>query len=120
MVTGQEMSSDLSIASRLASLKSDHIPQAPVRSTATPGPATPARLVLRRSAASTIAFGSAAAPGPDHGCVAVGRDRDAGPRRQDPADGGIVPQHPLRAAIVCRNSGAVAAWSCEWTATWSA
>ncbi len=32
-VTGQEMTSDLSIAERLAALKSDHIPGAPVRST---------------------------------------------------------------------------------------
>ncbi len=37
IVTGQEMSSDLSIASRFAWLKSDHIPEAPVRLTATPG-----------------------------------------------------------------------------------
>ena len=32
-VTGQEMTSDLSIAERLAALKSDHMPGAPVRST---------------------------------------------------------------------------------------
>ena len=36
-------------------------------------------------------------PGPDHGRMAVGRDRDARPRRRDPADGGIAPQHSLRA-----------------------
>ena len=34
-VTGQEMTSDLSIAERLAALKSDHIPAAPVRLTTT-------------------------------------------------------------------------------------
>ena len=64
MVTGQEMNSDLSIASRFAWLKSDHIPGAPVRLTATPGPANSASLTLSRSAASTIVFGSAAAPAP--------------------------------------------------------
>ena len=41
-VTGQEISSDFSIASRLASLKSDHIPAAPVRFDFDPGvPAAP-------------------------------------------------------------------------------
>ena len=36
IVTGQEMTSLLSIAERLASLKSDHIPDAPVSETCTP------------------------------------------------------------------------------------
>ena len=44
-VTGQEMSSDFSIASRLASLKSDHIPDGAGQvDLATPGAATPASL----------------------------------------------------------------------------
>ncbi len=45
-VTGQEISSDFSIASRLASLKSDHMPAAPVRLASTPGAATPASFGL--------------------------------------------------------------------------
>ena len=41
-VTGQEITSDLSIALLLASLKSDHIPEAPVRCTWTPPRPSPA------------------------------------------------------------------------------
>ena len=37
-VTGQENSSDFIIAVRLASLKSDHMPAAPVSETCTPSP----------------------------------------------------------------------------------
>ncbi len=60
IVTGQEMTSLLSIAERLASLKSDHIPDAPVSETCTP--AAPFSSVLRSSAARTISFGLPAAP----------------------------------------------------------
>ncbi len=60
-VTGQEKSSDFSIASLLASLKSDHMPAAPVRLASTPGAATPATSDFSSPAAATIAFGSLAA-----------------------------------------------------------
>ena len=40
-VTGQESSSDFIIALLLASLKSDHMPGAPVRLTLTPSPERP-------------------------------------------------------------------------------
>ncbi len=61
-VTGQEMTSDFIIAVRLAALKSDHIPEAPVRSTRTPAEERPASLVLSESAALTIPLELLAAP----------------------------------------------------------
>ena len=61
-VTGQEITSDFSIAERFAALKSDHIPEAPVRCTCTPPLDSAASGPLRRLAAATIAFESRAAP----------------------------------------------------------
>ncbi len=61
-VTGQEMTSDFSIAERLAALKSDHIPAAPVRLTTTAPAESLWRAPLRLSAAATISFGFLAAP----------------------------------------------------------
>ncbi len=60
IVTDQEMTSLLSIAERLAQLKSDHIPDAPVSDTCTPS--APCSCVLRSSAARTISLGFTAAP----------------------------------------------------------
>ena len=62
IVTGQERSSDFSIALRLAVLKSLHIPEAPVSETGTA--AVPASLSfdLSVSAAATIVVGSPLAP----------------------------------------------------------
>jgi hypothetical protein len=61
-VTGQEMSSDFSIAVLLASLKSDHMPDAPVSETCTPSAGRSASSCLRSSAARTIVLESPAAP----------------------------------------------------------
>ena len=61
-VTGHEITSDFSIAERLAALKSDHIPDAPVRCTCTPASDSAESLPFKRSAATTIAFASRAAP----------------------------------------------------------
>ncbi len=61
-VTGQEMTSDLSIAERLAALKSDHIPAAPVRFTCTVPCESLFRVPFKLSAAATISLGSRAAP----------------------------------------------------------
>ena len=61
-VTGQEMTSDLSIADRLAALKSDHIPAAPVRLTTTALVESPWRVPFSLSAAATISLGFLAAP----------------------------------------------------------
>ncbi len=61
-VTGHEMSSDLSIADLLASLKSDHMPGAPVRLTSTPSAPRSASGPLRSSAARTMSLGFSAAP----------------------------------------------------------
>ena len=47
---------------RLAALKSDHIPEAPVRLTETSGVASPCSLPFSLSAAATIAVGSLFAP----------------------------------------------------------
>ena len=61
-VTGQEITSERSIALLLAALKSDHIPDAPVKWTWVPSFPSDARGPLRFSAAATIAFASLAAP----------------------------------------------------------
>src|SRR5574338_204627 len=70
IVTGHEKSSDFIIALRFAALKSDHIPEAPVRLTDTPGD--------------------------DERGPAVARDRDARPRRHDRRDEGVGTQDRLR------------------------
>ena len=62
IVTGQEKSSDFIIAVRLAALKSDHIPDAPVRLTETLPVASACSLPFSVSAAATIAVGSRCAP----------------------------------------------------------
>ena len=62
IVTGQLNSSELIIAVRLAVLKSDHIPLAPVSETCTPSPCRRCSCVLRSSAARTMVLASAAAP----------------------------------------------------------
>ena len=46
-VTGQERSSDFIIALRLATLKSDHMPEAPVRLTCTPSVAGSLQIALQ-------------------------------------------------------------------------
>ena len=61
-VTGQLMSSERIIASRLAVLKSDHIPEAPVRLTVTWSVEALPSGPFRSSAARTISIGSAADP----------------------------------------------------------
>ena len=61
-VTGQEITSERSIALLLAALKSDHIPGAPVRFTWTPSRPRAFSGAFRSSAARTIALASRAAP----------------------------------------------------------
>ena len=61
-VTGQENSSERIIAARLASLKSDHMPDAPVSATCTCSVPSAVTGPLRSSAARTIVFASALAP----------------------------------------------------------
>ena len=120
MVTGQEMNSDLSIASRFARLKSDHIAEAPVRLTATPGPAASASFGSRRSAASTIAFGSAAAPARITAVWPSGEIERRGCGGEIRPTAGSCRRIRCERATACRNSGAVATRSGEWTATCSA
>ena len=118
-VTGQESSSDLSIASRLASLKSDHMPAAPVRFASTPGAAAAASLPLSSSAAATISFGSLAA---------VARRTAVWPSREieRPGRGGTTAPTAGSAARmrsagrrVARKRGELAVSRGEWTATCS-
>ena len=61
-VTGQESSSDFIIALRLASLKSDHMPEAPVRLTCTPSAPAAFSSPFRSSAAATISVVDPFAP----------------------------------------------------------
>ncbi len=119
-VTGQEISSDFSIASRLASLKSAHMAAAPVRFASVPGPAAAAISGLRRSAAATISFGPRAAV-PTTIAVRPSAEIDA------PGRGGMTAPTAGSAAST-RSTPATVRWSRgalvpvpeEWTATWSA
>ncbi len=61
-MTGHESSSDFIMAFLFASLKSDHMPGAPVRLTLTPSLERSDNSPLRSSAACTITVGRAAAP----------------------------------------------------------
>ena len=61
-VTGQDTSSDFSIASRLASLKSDHSSEDPVGLTSTVAVDSPWSSSLRSVATRTISLVSAPAP----------------------------------------------------------
>ena len=94
-VTGQEMSSDFIIAVLLASLKSDHMPDAPVSETCTPSAGSAASSVLRSSAARTISFELAAAPA---WMTAVWPSREIGlsrPRRDDLGHARVGLERPL-------------------------
>jgi hypothetical protein len=116
-VTGQEMTSDLSIASLLASLKSDHMPAAPVRWACTPGAAAAATGSLRSLAAATIPFGPSAA---------AARISAVRPSREMemPGRGGVTRRTAPSAASsrstrrsVRRKRGSLTEWREEWTAT---
>ena len=114
-VTGQEMTSDLSIAERFAALKSDHMPAAPVRFTTTPAVESLCSLPLRVSAAATIAFGSRAAPA----CtIAVWPSREIdspGGGRHDCAHGAVGAKRPLDLAIADLKAGEPTVWVGEYT-----
>ena len=72
-VTGHEITSDFNIAERLAALKSDHMPDAPVRCTCTPPAERAVSFPFSESAALTIPFELLAAPA----CtIAVWRSRE--------------------------------------------
>ena len=83
-VTGQLMSSERIIASRLAVLKSDHIPDAPVRLTLTWSVDARRSGPFRSSAARHHPHRVRRRSGHDDGRVAVGGDRRALPRRASP------------------------------------
>ena len=102
-VTGQEITSDFNIAERFAALKSDHIADAPVRCTCTPAADSAASLPFNRSAATTIALESRAAPA----CtIAVCPSRET----DTPAAGGITALTAPSARSV-RSTFATAAWN---------
>ncbi len=118
-VTGQEKSSDFSIASRLASLKSDHMPAAPVRLASTPGAAAAASSDLRPSAAATIPFGSLAAVARTTAVWPSG-EIETPPRGGTtlPTAGSAARRRWVRARVA-RKRGSVATYALEWTATCS-
>ena len=116
-VTGQEISSDFNIASRLASLKSDHMPGAPVRFASTPGATAAATSDLRSVAAATISLGLfAAVPA----TIAVWPSREI----EAPGRGATTLPTAESAARTCstrptlrRKSESATVSSCEWTVT---
>ncbi len=116
-VTGQEMSSERSIALRLAALKSDHMPDAPVRWTATPPRPAAASRPLSESAALTIPFESRAAPA---WTTAVWPSREI----EAPGRGGTTEltaelERRIRSVAVTRdrNAGSFTVLVGEWTTT---
>ena len=119
-VTGQESSSERSIASLLASLKSDHMPAAPVRLVSTPAAALSPSGPLRSPAAATIASGSRAAPAR---ITAVCPSAEI----EIPGRGGITRLTAGSAAskrsarrTLRRKPGSATVSRDEWTATWRA
>ena len=76
----------MSIASLFASLKSDHIPEAPVSETETPSLPSCASSRFSSSAAATASVGVPLEPGGDDGRMPVPRDGRAGPRGDDGGD----------------------------------
>src|SRR5512133_2893652 len=116
-VTGQEKSSDFIIAVRLAALKSDHIPEAPVRLTETLPVASWCSLPFSLSAAATIAVGSFLAPATMR---AVWPSREI----ETPADGattfemcGSARRIASALATTERNAGDLVVSVEEWTTT---
>ena len=109
------------MASLLASLKSDHMPEAPVRLTVVPGAAASASSPFSSSAARTMPVGSSAAPPMT---MAV---RPSALRVPASALGGTTVEtasSPSRmrwtSATVARNAGSAAVSVSEATTTWSA
>ena len=87
-VTGQEISSDFIIAVLLASLKSDHMPGAPVRLTSTPSPSRGrGQLVLEVVRRADHLVGVLGGPGLHDGGVTVVGDRHSRARRHDGGHG---------------------------------
>ena len=118
-VTGQEMTSDFSIASLLASLKSDHMPAAPVRLVSTLARRL-AEWALEVAGGGDHFVGVPGRAGADHRGVSVGGDRDPGARRDHMAYRRVGGEQPLGAPTLRRKAGSAAVSSCEWTATCSA
>ena len=74
-VTGHEISSDFIIADRFAWLKSDHVPGAPVRSTRIPSVPELRERALQLVGRAHHVVRAARRARPDHGGVAIRRDR---------------------------------------------
>ncbi|CAB4937455.1 unannotated protein [freshwater metagenome] len=119
-VTGHEITSLFSIAVRLAWLKSDHRPDAPVRCTSTPSAPAFSRPFFASSAARTMSLDvPAAAPCTTAVCPSSEIDR--------PGCGGITrPTNSVSRsvavvfAIAAWKAGSVAVCVSEWTTTCSA
>src|SRR5579859_3949671 len=116
-VTGHEYSSDFIIALRLAALKSDHIPEAPVRFTEIALVESACSLPSSESAAATIAVGSAREP-PRTSAVWPSREIDV------PTLGGTTVEIPglernvlSTLATVARKAGELALRPLEWMTT---
>ena len=116
-VTGQENSSERIIAARLASLKSDHMPDAPVSATCTCSVPSAVTGPLRSSAARTIVFASALAPAMT---IAVCPSREivvpAWGRETEATRASVFNLAATR-PIVCWNAGELVVWPELWTTT---
>ena len=105
-VTGQESTSERSIAALFSSLNSDHSAAEPVSDTSMPGPAAASSCSRRRLAARTMSAVSAAAPPLHDGHSAVGRStagRATAPLRLR----GRAAAGPPHAPTVARKAGLV-------------
>ena len=120
-VTGQERSSDVIIALRLAVLKSDHIPEEPVRETRDVLAAQRAELPLQRVGRGDHRRRVALRAGGDHGRVSVRGDRERRPAGAAPSPTcAFVRSVRSTCATVCRNAGSAVVACREWTTTISA
>ncbi len=119
-VTGHEMTSDLSMALLLASLKSDHMPADPVSSARTPAPAAPAMGRLRSSAARTMSSGAARAPATTSAVCPSGEMPIPGRGGRTSSTRGSASNSVSTRRNVRRKPGSPGVWPGELTTTWSA
>src|SRR3990172_1318041 len=118
-VTGQLMSSDFSIACMFALLKFAHMPEAPVRLTSTPGPAAFAGGPSSASAASTMPFGSFAAPAWTI-AVCPSSEMDVPSAGGTTVETASLPRRMVSTLLmVAWNAGSATVLSCECTTTMS-
>ena len=117
-VTGQDITSERSMASLFSSLNSDHRPADPVSDTSTPGPAAASRRSRRRPAARTMSAVPAPAPPYTTATRPLGVRVGRGDRTAATAES--LRSTPATRSIVVRKAGLAPSCARELTTTASA